>query len=39
VFKSELVSSTQVIEDSNPADKSDTVLKTKERRIHNGWRW
>jgi hypothetical protein len=35
VFKSELVSSTQVIKDSDPADKSDTVLKTKEGRIHN----
>ena len=39
VFKRELVSSTQMIEDSDAADKSDTVLKTKERRIHNGWRW
>ena len=35
VFKSELVSSTQVIKDSNAADKSDTVLKTKEGRSHN----
>jgi hypothetical protein len=39
VFKRKLVSSTQVIEQSDAADKPDTVLDTKEGRIHNGWPW
>ena len=38
VFKSELVSSTQVIEQSDAADKPDAVLETIEGRIHNRWR-
>lgn len=38
VFKSEFVSSTQVIEESDAADKPDTVLETEEGRIHNRWR-
>ena len=38
VFESEFVSSTQVIEESDAADKPDTVLETEEGRIHNRWR-
>lgn len=32
------MSSTQVIEQPDAADKPGTVLETKEGRIHNGWR-
>jgi hypothetical protein len=35
VFKSDFVSTTQVIEQSDTADKPDTVLETEEGRIHN----
>jgi hypothetical protein len=38
VFKRKLVSSTQVIEQSDAADKPDAVLETIEGRIHNRWR-
>ena len=38
VFKSELMGSSQVIEESDAADKPDTVIETKEGCIHKRWR-
>ena len=35
VFKSDFVGTTQVIEQSNTADKPNTVLETEEGSIHN----